>query len=527
MTSIDKRARVDLIVVAIFGIVLLIVISTLFSGVVWIDLDVPQLGLWINILVPLDIAVLGVVFTYALVRYTQDQTFRDLALILIALNAIIVSLFYILTNVTAIDWSPFASRERNRTIVTAFAFIVGPPLLFGSLTEETPVSKRQRDISLIYGALIIPSIIAWFFFSLEPVFTTSVSETGLISITPIAWIILIFTALTMTWALGRSIQSWRRRRNRIDMSIAMALILWILSTTLFSLQQNPYQAMELVWLSCMLFGFLMIAVAMIITAVVEPHQALVGLVEERTQEVEISRKESEFYLTLWGHKIGNLLQGLTMYLELLALPDPHDPQHLQESAWSLSRDAALINRQVGILAQVKENTPQVLIPLNPRDAIQGALEAAGILVSPDKINVQVPFDMERQRIMADSLLEAVFLNLLSFIARSKESKEIDVNIEFKEIDGNVDIQVSYSGKPLSEDIEVSVFQELNLLKTALNLDLYSVKILMDHYGGTFEYHRLQEPGQNQFVLRFKSASKADAIDKREQLVNQDIVSDNE
>ncbi len=527
MTSRNKRARVDMIVVVIFIVVLLLILYTLLTGLVWIELDIPQLGLWINILLPLELAVISVVFTYAFVRYTQDQYFRDLALILIALNAIIMVLFYLLTNVAAIDWSPFASRERNRTIVAAFVFIVGPPLLFGSLSEEVPVSKWQRNISLVYGALIIPSISTWFFLNPEPVFITSLPGGGLSGITPIAWLLLIFTGLTMTAALVRSIQSWRAEHNRIDMSIAMALTLWILSTVLFSLQASPFQVMELVWISSMIYGFLVIAVAMIITSVVEPYKALVGLVEERTQEVETSRKESEFYLTLWGHKIGNLLQGMTMYLDLLALPDPQDPQHFQESAASLSREAALINRQVGILAQVKENFPQVLLPLNTRDTIQGALETMDALISPDTINIRFHDDIDQMWIMADSLLEAVFVNLLLFISRSIEKKEIDVNIGFKETEGNVDIHVAYSGNPLSEDIKISVFHELHLFKTSLNLDLYSVKILMDHYEGAFEYHRLHEPDVNQFVLRFKSASQATVIDNPVQSENQDIVTDSE
>jgi len=170
MTSRNKRARVDLIVVVIFIVVLLLIMFTLLTGLVWIELDIPQLGLWINILLPLEIAVISVVFAYSFVRYTQDQYFRDLALILIALNAIIMVLFYLLTNVAAIDWSPFASRERNRTIVAAFSFIVGPPLLFGSLTEEAPVSKWQRNISLLYGAFITPTVSTWFFLNPEPVF---------------------------------------------------------------------------------------------------------------------------------------------------------------------------------------------------------------------------------------------------------------------------------------------------------------------------------------------------------------------
>lgn len=525
MTSGAKRERIDLIVLALFFIVLLVIFSSLFSGVVWIELDTSQLGFWINWLIPLDIAIMAIVFTYSFVRYTQDQQFRHLVLILIAVNSILISIFYLLTNVAAIDWSPFASRERNRTITATFAFIVGPPLLLGSLTEETPVSKQQRNISLVYGGLITPTISTWFFLSPEPVFITSLPGGGVSGVTPVAWVIIIFTGLTMTAALVRSTRAWRERQDRIDMSIVMALMLWILSILLFSLQESPYQVMELVWLSAMTYGFLVISVAMIITAVVEPHKALVGLVEERTQEVEASRKESEFYLNLWGHKIGNILQGLVIYLDLLSLPDPRDPQNLQESARALSKEAKLINIQVGVLARVKEEKLLDLRSLNAQDAIQGAIKTMSALISPDTINVQFHNEIEQQWITADYLLESVFVNLLLFIARSTKMNVADVDINFKKTHDSVDVFVKYVGKPLSEDIETSVFHELHLFRTTLNLDLYSVKILMDHYDGSFEYHWLKESDQNQFVLRFKSTHQASIVDTSSQSENLDIAAD--
>jgi hypothetical protein len=500
-----RRARVDLIVLVLYLVVLILMLSSLLTGIVWIELDIPQMGLWINSLLSLEIAVIGVVFTYSFVRYTQDHQYRHLALIMIALNAMLLCLFYLLTNVAAIDWSPFAGRERNRTIVTVFAFIMGPPLLFGSLTEDAPVSKRQRNISLIYGGLVTPSLSTWFLLSHEPVFITSLPGGGFAGITPIAWIILAFIGVTMTAALIRSIQAWRGKHDRIDLSIVMALTLWILSTILFSIQRSPYQIMELVWVSGFIYGFLVIAVAMIITAVIEPHKALVGLVEEKTDEVEASRKESEFYLNLWGHKIGNLLQGLVIYLDLLSLPEPQDPQSLQKSAKGLSREAALINRQVGVLAQVKEKSELDLQPLNAHDAIQGAVKSIEDFTSPETLSLRFHDDADHNWVLADDLLKTVFENLLSFIIRSSKDKASQIDIRFEETKDWVGIHFTYSGDPLSEDAEASVFQELHLFKTTLNLGLYSVKILMDHYEGVFEYHRLQEPDLNRFVLRFKSA----------------------
>ncbi len=527
MDSENKRARVDLIVLLLYLVVLMLMLSSLLTGIVWIELDTPQLGLWINSLLSLEIAVIGVVFTYSLIRYTQDHQYRHLALILIALDAMVLCLFYLLTNVAAIDWSPFAGRERNRTIVTVFVFIIGPPLVFGSLTEDIPVSKRQRNIALTYGGLAMPSLSTWFLLSEDPVFVTSLPGGGLAGITPIAWVILAFIGVTMTAALVRSYQAWKKKHDRIDLSILMALTLWILSTILFTLQRSPYQIMELVWVSGFIYGFLVIAVAMIITAVIEPHKALVGLVEERTNEVEASRKETEFYLNLWGHKIGNLLQGMTMYLDLLALPDPQNPQQHRDSAMGLSREAALINRQVGVLAQIREISQSDLKPLDVQDAFLGAIKTIDDLMGLKTLSLQFHSDAGQHLVLADILLESIFENLLSFIIRSTKGKVSDIEVRFKVTEASVDIHVTYTGDPLSEDAEASVFQELNLFKTTLNLDLYSVKILMDRYGGDFNYHRLQEKDLNQLVLSFKSARQTNIGEEYSKSENPYIATESE
>jgi hypothetical protein len=285
--------------------------------------------------------------------------------------------------------------------------------------------------------------------------------------------------------------------------------------------------MEIVWLSGFTYGFLVIAVAMIITAIIEPHKTLVGLVEERTYEVEASRKETEFYLNLWGHKIGNLLQGMTMYLDLLALPDPQNPQQHREAALGLSREAALINRQVGVLAQIREISQSDLKPLDAQDAFLGAVKTIDELMGLKTLSLQFYSDAAQHLVLADNLLDSIFENLLSFIVRSTKGKVSDVEVRFKVTDDIVDTHITYIGDPLSEDAETSVFQEINLFKTTLNLDLYSVKILMDRYGGEFKYHRLQEKDLNQLVLSFKSARQTNIGDVDRKSENPDIVTESE
>ena len=108
-------------------------------------------------------------------------------------------------------------------------------------------------------------------------------------------------------------------------------------------------------------------------------------------------------------------------------------------------------------------------------------------------------------VQADELIQSVFVNLLAFIVRSDGVTE-SVSLTEKEIGGYRCVEVTYSGEPLSEDILVSLFTELQPTATTLSLDLYLVNLLMQRYDGIFTYQRLEETFQNLFRLGFLPAT---------------------
>ena len=67
------------------------------------------------------------------------------------------------------------------------------------------------------------------------------------------------------------------------------------------------------------------------------------------------------------------------------------------------------------------------------------------------------------------------------------------------------VNIRSEGKELPGDVQESLIEDLNPSKTALGLGLFTVRLLMEHYGGSIEYHRFKETSENLFVLHLKEA----------------------
>ena len=145
---------------------------------------------------------------------------------------------------------------------------------------------------------------------------------------------------------------------------------------------------------------------------------LSAAVRIRTEELEYAKRETEFYLNIWAHKVGNLLQGMTTYLDLFSVSN--DPEFLsqpQETAKDLSSEAIAINRQVAALLRVKENevarTWPVHLPNMIKRAYDDSIEALD--VSPESLILEGESDAQ---VIADDFLDLVFISLFRFIFRN-------------------------------------------------------------------------------------------------------------
>ncbi|MHA1906372.1 MAG: hypothetical protein ACW98Y_03680 [Candidatus Thorarchaeota archaeon] len=501
----------DYLIVILFLSVIIIVLTITISGIPYILLDSEIMSFWLLIIVPFEAILAGIVFTYSLAQYTLTRQTRDLVLLLMAVNMILGAFLYVLSNEAFIDLSFFANRERNRTIILAFGFIWAPSVLMGSLTNDEVTSMQKRAI-LVWGALIVPSMALWFFLSPTPVFVSTPVGEGIQGFTPIAWISFIAVPLCTILAIRKYMKSWQMTRNRLDFASGLGLNLWFLAVLLFATQTNPLQLMELIWYSVFSMGTLLIAVVVISASVIEPRKALSLLVTQRTMELEKSREESEFYLNLWGHKIGNLLQGMMLYLGMLSTgnKDSNEIAELSEVALDIGRETTMINRQVAALIKIKEEKKVQLESRNVMDAIQDAMIYSMELIGANCFEEDINLPQDSIRVVADEFLDLVFLNIFTYLCGQAEDPKLSLQSQEEGELFAIDIQSKGSAMP--DDIYNSLFSNLEPSRTTLSLDLFIVRILMSKYNGTIQYIRNDESNVNIFMLTFRKSKPQEDVE---------------
>ncbi|TFG31964.1 hypothetical protein EU527_11285 [Candidatus Thorarchaeota archaeon] len=473
------------------------------TGYAFTIIDSNLMAITLAILVSIETMAAGIIFSHSFAQFIIHRRFRDLVLIVMSINLIITGLFYIMTNGSMIGISPFADVVRNRTIVVAFALVLAPASLFGTITDRKSASKKRIYMTVLWGLIISPFLSIWFLLSPEPVFVVTDAGSGFLGINLATLLVLLFIIPTMLIALTKFVSAWKREGVRMDFALANAIVIWLIVISIFVVQSDPFQFIELIWFSLFIFGAMTIALVVISSEVIEPQKALTSLVIARTRELEESKTESEFYLNIWGHKIGNLLQTMTLYFEMFAsgMKKPEELSNLAESAIDIGNETNMINRQVSTLLRLKEQEDTKLEECDLLHHLDSFLKMLD--VSQNDIIFSDNNNPSYVCILADSFLDTLLFNLYTFI--SKHGKDYRITISAPSEACFLEIQ--YKGARLPIDLIESLFNKLVPSRTSMNLDLFIVKILMNRYQGKLEYEYFEETEDNQLCLIFKSPSK--------------------
>jgi hypothetical protein len=462
---------------------------------------------WLSLFIALLGAAGGTVATYSLLYYSQQKKARDLLCSLMTFDVVVISFLFLFSHPVfeILGLGPFFSRERNRTLISALGFVLTPGVLIGSFAGDRKLTKKESRLALIIWIFIAPILCTWLFLSPEPVFSVTNPEGGLLGLTPIGWFNTVIVGVSAFGSLFRYSIEWYHKRERELLGWTLALIFWIFSFIIYAVLSNPLQVAELVWVGGLYCGFSIVAVTMAMSTIIEPHKALESLVDERTIQLIESRQESEFYLRLWTHKMGNLLQGLISYLQLIEdrIKSGESVADIQTSAMEIGREAVLVNRQVVKLYQIKESSETKLWPVALKEIVLRSVNESKNLLPDRGLSFQIsdiPVDL---MVRADGLLDVIFVNLFirCRLQSIDESSKIKVYVQLS--GDSVRVSVQCLGKPLSSDIMSSFNDTGTLLRSTLDLDLIMVRMLVDKYGGAIQYTLLPNPNRNLFVILFK------------------------
>ncbi len=474
-----------MLIFSIFIIVISYISYNIVTGDAWVTLSESQLAILIILFSTLGASLGGVVATYSFIAYMEKPELRFLVLALLGFDSIFVMFAFLFSHPSLQIWLPFITDDqRNRTIVAVFGLTLIPSVLSGSFRGESPIIGEKRWILGILGIIVIPACVIWFYFSPAAVFLTIDREGGFFNTTPISLTIMVVGFVSLFISFLRSAIDWLRGGDRISFAFSLSSILWILSMLLLLVLDSIYQTLEVMWFSLLSFGFSLLAITMVLTAATDPHRALLDLVENRTSDLKRSEQESEFYLSMWSHKIGNLLQGMITYVDLFEeVSESKEHTEMIATAQQINNQATLINRQVANLSRIKARKSVELEPRKLVDTLTFTESDALNLLGKSSFELSIEIS-EDTVIYTDDLIDILFLSLIIHAGKSRDTKGISI-ITSSEKSNTID--VICEGSCLSHRYIHPILTDDDLsLDSHIGLELYTAKLLTSRYGGNIE-----------------------------------------
>jgi signal transduction histidine kinase len=478
------------------------------TGIAWNILGLLEFSFWLVVMTFLLIISAVSVLTYSFVSFTQSREVRHLMLLLMSANIMIWAFLFLLSHPSSINWSVlFSEKNRNRTLVIAFVLIVIPTILLGSFRGEVKTSRPSVLSMIIWGAVIMPITSLALFFSRDPLFILVTSDGGGIEgLTPTGVILSIGFMFSQILALPRIIQQWWKTRNTLDLSLMLAMSIWLMGALFGMIAWDPLQVAEILWMGSIIGGFFLIAVVQFVTSILHPHRNLEQLVSLRTKELNLSNQESEFYLKMWTHKIGNFLQGMITYLDILEMAEQfsEDDKKTRAAASDLSRDAAMVNQQVVQLSRIKESMNQVLWPVNLPQIVDDAVESAKELLGEESFSVKTAAQ-EKLVVEGDDLLPLAFQSTIAFHLKNRLHDQPEITFEVTQRESASCVRVSCRGRPMPDELKLFIESDGMSGMIALDLDLFTVKLLMNRYNVRIVCSREEESEENSCTFIFPTS----------------------
>ncbi|MHA1862425.1 MAG: hypothetical protein ACTSWA_01550, partial [Candidatus Thorarchaeota archaeon] len=301
---------------------------------------------------------------------------------------------------------------------------------------------------------------------------------------------------------------WWKTKDPIDLSLMLALILWITGTVFIIVLWDPLQIAELLWMTTIIAGFLLIATVQFVTSIIRPHKLLESQVFQRTQELNQSKRESDFYLSMWTHKLGNFLQGMVTYLDILehASQNSEDDSKTRAVARDLSREAIIVNQQVTDLMRIRERQHQVLWPVNLLQVLKEAVNSTDQMIGARNFSIEY-VNLKDHAVLADNFLSLVFQSLISYHYKNRIEDQPIFSIAMETYDDNLEINFKSRGENIPQELIDFMESGENMNKIALDLDLFTVKLLLSRYHASIRCERNEDTSENQCTLHFSTYKK--------------------
>ncbi len=215
--------------------------------------------------------------------------------------------------------------------------------------------------------------------------------------------------------------------------------------------------------------------------------------------MEKAREEVRMYLDLLTHDVGNLVNPVNAYLEMvIATTTLNSVQHKYiSSALEASRSMTHLIRNVRKSAQLLETDRIELVPVNLSRALRQSASDARSTFLAKKTDIRLNLPPQDLWVLADGFLDEVVYNILTNAIKydDHELVEIDVDAKIVDFEGRdfANVKVSDRGHGIADDLKDKIFsKDFRKIKQerassqkgkGAGMGLSIVKSLIDRYGG--------------------------------------------
>ena len=216
--------------------------------------------------------------------------------------------------------------------------------------------------------------------------------------------------------------------------------------------------------------------------------------------IEEAKNQVRMYLDLLTHDVGNLVNPINAYLEVVMGTTQLTPVQYKylSSAQESARSISHLVRNVRRSSQMLEAAAVELVPMNLTRSIKQMTSEAKSAFLSKKINIRLNLPEQDVWVMADSFLDDVMYNLVTNAVKYDEHEEIILDVEYaavefegrryaqvRVIDRGIGIPDEFKDKVFSREYKKLVKPDRPILQRSrgAGMGLSLVRSLVERYGG--------------------------------------------
>lgn len=213
----------------------------------------------------------------------------------------------------------------------------------------------------------------------------------------------------------------------------------------------------------------------------------------------LERSKSEFYLDLLGHDIGNLMQGISAWLELAKRNEKVEGQlkYFLDQSWHLSERSKRLVKNVLIISRIRDRDPTFeIIDLKPM--IERTIQETIDNFPNKEVEIDFEYDDSQLKILAEPLIEEVFYNIIHNAIKFQMERNPQVRVTcVPESKDRVKIEVSDRGPGIPDQQKIGIFKRFKDItgRKSTGIGLALTKELVDRYNGSIQVEDNMEEGK--------------------------------